>query len=123
MIVGGAAIVTGVFLLFFTAVHDHARIHSAATGSRAGAAYGWALRFVAVYERRAMALAVLLFGTGAAGWLVYQTVGRLLVTTSTSGITLSLLSGELLIIYRMFLRVWSFAAQAELQNLREARLG
>lgn len=120
LLVGGSALVAGALLLFFTATHDHARIHSVATGTGAAAAYVWALRFVAARERRALPLLCMLLVTGGAGWIVYQTLGRLFVTTSTTGVLGSLLWGELLILCRMFLRVWSFAAETELQNLREA---
>jgi hypothetical protein len=119
LIVGGSAFVAGAFLLFFTTIHDHARIHSAATGSGAASAYIWALGFVSAREHRAP-LAVMLLMTGGGAWLAYQTLGMVFVTTTTSGVTLSLLWGELLIVSRMFLRVWSFAAQTELQNLNVA---
>jgi hypothetical protein len=120
LIACGSACVAGVLLIFFTAVHDHARIHSAATGTGAAGAYVWALAFVAARERRAMPLVLLLLATGGAGWLIYQTVGMLIVTSWTPGVLLSFLWGELLIVYRVFLRVWSFAAQTELQNLSQA---
>jgi hypothetical protein len=120
LIIGASAFVAAVLLMFFTAVHDHARIHSAATGTGAAGAYAWAVAFVATGERRALPLVLLLLASGGAGWLAYQAFGMLIVTSGTLGVFLSILWGELLIVYRMFLRVWSFAAQTELQNLSQA---
>ena len=122
-IIGGSALVAGALLLLFTATHDHARIHSAATGTGAAGAYVWALGFVVARERRALPLLGMLLLTGGAGWCVYQTLGRLLVTTSTTGVVGALLWGELLMVCRMFLRVWSFAAQTELQHLSDLTPG
>jgi hypothetical protein len=123
LFVGGSALVAGALLLVFTATHDHARIHSAATGTGAAGAYVWAFRFVIARERRALPLLGVLLLTGGVGWGAYQTLGRLLATTSTTGVIGSLLWGELLMLCRMFLRVWSFAAQTELQNLSELTAG
>jgi hypothetical protein len=120
LIVGGGAGVAGSLVLCFTTIHDHARIHSAATGSGAAAAYVWAVGFVTRREPRAVPLALLLLATGVGVWLVYQTVGTLFVTTWTPAIVLSVLWGEALIFSRMFLRLWGFAAQTELQNMRDA---
>lgn len=119
VIVGGAAAAGGTLLALLTTAHDHARIHCAATGAGALGSYGWALGFVVAQERRALPLMAMLLGTGGAAWLVYQSVGTLLVTTSTPGILLAMLWGEALILCRVFLRLWRFAAQAELQNLSE----
>jgi len=119
LIVGGCGSVAALLLLFVTATHDHARIHSAATGTRAGAAYLWALRFVAAGEPRALPLLLLLLLTGGGGWLVYQTVGRMFVTTSTPAVLASMLWGEVFMLCRMFLRIWTLASQVELQNLSE----
>ena len=119
-LVAASALVCGLLMLFFTTAHDHARIHSAATGDGASRAYLWAIRFVAIRELRALPLLCLLLLTGGCGWFVYQTLGKLFVTTTTTGVVGALLWGEALILFRMFLRVWSFSAQTELQNLHEA---
>lgn len=110
-----------VLLLFCTTVHDHARIRSAAVGAGATAAYVWAIRYVATGEWRALPLALALLANAFVAWGVYQTVGMLLATNSASGVVLSLLWGNALVLGRMLLRVWSFAAQAELQSLSEQR--
>jgi hypothetical protein len=116
----GAGVAVGALLLFFfSVVHDHARIHCTATGSGAARAYGWALRLVAVREPRALPLAGILLATGLAAWAVYQAVGALIPTHSGPALAASLLWGELLLLFRMALRVWLFAAETELQRARE----
>lgn len=111
----------GVLLLFFSTVHDHARIRSAVVGTGAAAAYLWAMRYVGGGEWRALPLAVLLLTNAFAAWVAYQTIGMLIATNSASGVVVSLLWGQLLLVVRMLLRVWAFAAQAALQELTEAR--
>jgi hypothetical protein len=118
-IVAGATLLGAGLLLFFTTVHDHARIHCMATGSGAVHAYGWGLRYVAWRERRALPLAVLLLGAGCGLWAVYQSVGMLIRTNAGLGLGVSLVWGELLLLVRMLLRVWLFAAESELQNLTD----
>jgi len=116
----GAGFVLGAVLLcFFTTVHDHARIRSVATKTGAVSAYGWAIAFVARRERRALPVASLLFATGFVSWVVYQSVGMLIVTHSAPGVALSLLWGETLLVGRKLLRVGCFAAAAELQSARQ----
>jgi len=109
-------LVGALLLLFFATVHDHARIHCALVGTGAARAYAWALGFV-TREWRAVPLAVLLFATGFVAWVVYQTVGMLIATDSASRVPLSLVWGETLLLCRMLIRVWSFAAGTELQNV------
>ena len=70
-------------------------------------------------QPRALSLAVSILGTGGMLWVAYQTVGMQIRTQSTSGITLSLVWGELLMFERAFLRVWMFAADSDLQNSTE----
>jgi hypothetical protein len=116
--VGAAlAAVGALLLLFLSVVHDHARIRVAATGAGAGRAYAWAMNFVVVRERRALPLAAVLLAMGGAVWAVYQTVGKLMTTTSGPGLTVSLVWGEMLLLARMSLRVWLFAAETDLQSL------
>ena len=108
----------GVFLVFFVAtLHDHARIRVAATDSGVLHACAWAVAFVVVREVRALPLAALLLAIGGGLWLVYQTTGLLIPTTFGPGIGLSLLCGQILLLGRMFLRVWLLAAETELQRV------
>jgi hypothetical protein len=116
---GAGALVGALLLLLVVTVHDHARVRSTATGAGALGAYAWALRFVTRRERRAVPLAVLLLSTGCVVWIVYQSVGMLVPTTSTPGVALSLVWGQALLLSRMLLRVWSFGAATELQSLRD----
>jgi hypothetical protein len=106
-------------LLFFSTVHDHARVHCAATGAGAVRAYTWALLFVGRRERRALPLALILLTTGFLVWVVYQSIGMRITANSAGGVILSLVWGELLVLSRMLLRVWYFAAATELQNLSQ----
>lgn len=115
---GAGALVGALLLVFLVTVHDHARVRSTASGTGALRAYGWALRFVGRREWRALPLALLLLCIGFVVWGLYQTVGMLVATNSTHGVALSLLWGETLLLARMLLRVWSFAAVTELQSLR-----
>ena len=114
----------GVLLVFFVAtLHDHARIRVAATDSGVLQACVWALAFVVVREVRALPLAALLLAGGGGLWLVYQTTGMLIPTTFGPGIALSLLCGQVLLLGRMFLRVWLLAVETELQRVAgDARL-
>jgi hypothetical protein len=115
----GTALVVALVWLFFATVHDHARIRSWAVGVGAVRAFGWALVFVGRRQTRALPLAVLLVGTSAALWAVYQGLSHHLAANSALGVTLSLLSGEALLLARMFLRVWWFGAETHLQQGRE----
>ena len=116
---GGAGALGAVVLLFLTTVHDHARIRCVATGSGATRSYLWALAYVARRERRALPLALCLFTSGSAVWIVYQTVGMLMPAHSATGVVVSLLWGQAFMLWRALQRVWSFAAGTELQGLSE----
>ncbi len=115
--VAAGALVGGCALLFFSTVHDHARVHCTARGAGALRAYTWALRFVGRRQWRALPLALCLLSTGCLIWVVYQTTGMLITADSAGGVALSLVWGELLVLFRMLLRVWYFAATTELQSL------
>jgi hypothetical protein len=117
--VAAGAVVGALLLLFTTTVHDHARVRSVASGAGAVRAFVWALAYVGRREWQALPLAVLLLGSGAVAWLGYQLVAHLIATSSATGVTLSLLWGEVLLLCRMLLRVWSFAAETTLQGLSE----
>jgi hypothetical protein len=117
---GGTGVLVGALLLvFLVTVHDHARVRSTARGAGAMTAYGWALVFVARREWRALPLALALLCIGFTVWVAYQTVGMLLPANSAHGVVLSLLWGQTLLLARMLLRVWTFAATTELQSLRQ----
>jgi hypothetical protein len=109
----------GLLLLFLSSIHDHARIRSTAVATGAVAAYSWALRYVLVREWRAAPLTLLLFINAALALLLYQVVGRLVSTDSAAGVIVSLVWGQVLLLARMLLRVWTFAAQSELENISE----
>ncbi len=111
---GGAALGAGL-LLFWSTVHDHARIRVAATGAGAAPAYAWAVRFAVARERRAVPLAALWLAGGGVLWAIYQTVGMLIATTSGPELAVSLIWGEMLLVARMLLRVGLFAAENDLQ--------
>lgn len=112
-------LVGGLVLLFSTTVHDHARIKSTASGTGALRAYAWAVGFVGGRQWRCIPLSVLLLFTGLAVWAGYQALAQLIPATSPSGVTVSLLWGESLIVFRMLLRLWTFAAATELQILSD----
>ncbi len=113
----GGLLAGALWLLFSTTVHDHARIRSTVSGTGATRSLLWAVGFVARREPRALALAALLLGSTIAAWVVYQTVGMLITATSVPGVVLSLVWGQVLMLLRMLLRVWSLAAAMQLQHL------
>jgi len=121
-VVGASAIFGGTLVLFFGTVHDHARIHSAATERGALHAYGWALGFVGRRQWRALPLAMMVIAAGGGAWLVYQTVGMLIPATSGLGVVVSIVWGETFLLMRMLLRLWNFAAATELQSSTAAEL-
>lgn len=115
--IGGAAL--AVWLLgwvFLVAVHDQARLRAGRTGESALAAYRWAFTFVLHGGERAFPLACALQLTGLAFWLAYQAVAVSLPMTAILGLTGSLLWGEAFLLLRLWVRVWFFAAQNELQS-------
>lgn len=112
-------LVGGLLLLFFTTVHDHARVNSAATGAGALRSYGWALAFVGRRQWRCLPLTLLLFATAIFLWGIYQSVAGLVPATSPTGVPLSLAWGELFMFARMVHHLWRFGAVTELQILSE----
>ena len=97
-------------------MHDHARLHAARTGAGAFAAYRWAFAFVLHGGERAFPLACALQLTALVLWLAYQTVGLSFPMTAILDLTGSLLWGEAYLLLRVWVRVWFFAAQNELQS-------
>ena len=118
-VIAGSATAAALLWLFFATVHDHARIRSRAEDSGALRAFGWALAYVLVGQRRALGLAVLLVGSSVILWGIHQSISHFVVADSTIRVAISLLWGELLLLARMFLRVWWFAAETHLQQRTE----
>lgn len=114
-IVAAAAILWVIGYVFLVAVHDHARLRVRRAGQSAAAAYRWALGFVVRGGERAFPLACALQVSAAVLWLVYQAIGLTVPMTAVLGLTGSLLWGEVFLLVCMWIRVWSFAAQNELQ--------
>lgn len=121
-IVAGNALAGALLWFFFATVHDHARIRSRAARVGAVRAFGWAFAYVGRRNKQALPLSGLLLGTGAALWAVYQSVSHYIAANSALRVTLSLLLGEALLFLRMFLRVWCFGAETQLQ-LQQGREG
>lgn len=114
-IYGTAFVLAGTMLIGLVTVHDHARIYAARRGVGALRAYRWALWFVTRGDARALLLAVTLLLCGGLVWLVYQSLATLLPPTTTFGMNLSLLWGQVFLLARAFLRVATFVAESELQ--------
>jgi len=114
-IVAGAALAWLGGLIVLVAVHDHARIRAVASAQGAWASYRWAWRFVLRGGERALWLALALQISGAALWVAYQLVGLRLPVGEVIGVTGALLWGELFLAARVWMRIWFFAAQNELQ--------
>ena len=96
-------------------MHDHARLRVRRAGQGPPAAYRWALGFVLRGGERAFPLACALQLSGAVLWVVYQAIGLTVPMTAVLGLTGSLLWGEAFLLACMWVRVWFFAAQNELQ--------
>jgi hypothetical protein len=115
--IGGAALAMWLLgWVFLVAVHDHARLRAGRTGESAFAAYRWAFAFVLHGGERAFLLACALQLTGLALWLAYHAVAVGVPMSAILGLTGSLLWGEAFLLLRVWVRVWFFAAQNELQS-------
>ncbi len=115
-IVGGGVLAVAILWQVFSAVHDHARIRTLTTGTSAPRAFAWALLFVVYREGRALPLSTVMLASSIVFWAFYQRLAAFIGTNSAVGVTVSLLWGEVLLLGRMFLRVWWFAAEADLQR-------
>ena len=111
---GGSVWVIGT--VFLTAVHDHARIRVCATGEGVWASYRWAWGFVSWGGERAFLLAALLQLVAVSFWVTHQSIGLAFPVSALVGVAGALLWGQLLLFARMWIRVWFFAAQSELQG-------
>lgn len=118
-IVAAIAVVAACLLLIIATIHDHARIRCLETGDAAGRCGLWACGYI-VCEWRAVALTLLLVGTTAAGWGLYQSSGRFVAADSGLGLTLSLVWAQLFMLFRALIRVWGFAAATDLQSRWES---
>jgi hypothetical protein len=110
-----AAALWAIGYVFLVAVHDHARIRACRTRHGALACYRWALGFVVRGGERAFPLAVLLQLAAVGLWAGYQAVNLTFSTTEVLGVTGSLIWGVCFLWTRVWVRVWFFAAQSELQ--------
>ena len=113
---GGAALLWAIGCVFLVAVHDHARIRTCASGQSALAAYRWAWGFVLHGGERAFPLAVALQAAALALWALYQAIGLTIPATLGIGVTGSLLWGAAFMLARIWVRIWFFAAQSDLQS-------
>lgn len=112
-----ACLTAGAFAaFFFSTVHDHARVYSAATRAAAVESYRWALRFLLSAERRAVPLAFVVVAVAGSVWVVYQSVGMLVSADWVPGVLVSMAWGHAYLAARLFARVWAFALAAELQE-------
>jgi hypothetical protein len=115
--IGAVAAALWVFgYVFLMAVHDHARLRVRRSGDGALAAYAWALRFVSGGGERAFALACVLQLSGLALWGAYQAVGWSVPMNAVLDLTGLFLWSEAYLLARLWVRVWFFAAQNELQT-------
>ena len=110
-----AAVLWAIGYVFLVAVHDHARLRAVRSGEGALSAYRWAFAFVARGGEGAFALACALQLSSLVLWAAYQAVGLSFPMTALLGLTGSLLWGEAFLWVRLWVRVWFFAAQNELQ--------
>jgi hypothetical protein len=114
--VAGGAIAGVLVWILCGAVHDHARIRCFATGEGALRSYGWALGFVLRGGRRAYLLALAVSVVGGLVAAFYQAVASSLSTDWMTGVVLSILWGQAMLLARSLFRVWIFAAEARLQG-------
>lgn len=102
--------------VFLTAVHDHARIRACISQEGALKAYRWAFWFVLGGRRNAYSLALVLQSVGLGLWLTFQWVSSSFPTDQLVGVTGSLVLGALFMLVRMWVRVWVFASESQLQR-------
>lgn len=102
--------------IFCAVVHDHARIRCFARGSGAIESYAWAMSFVTRGGRRALPLGLVLFAVSAALAVFYQAVASRMHADWMTGVVVSILWGQAMLLARALLRVWTFASEARLQG-------
>ena len=110
-----AAVVWLLGYIFLVAVHDQARLRAARHREGALPAYRWAFNFVLHGGERAFLLACALQISSVFMYLAYQAVSLNVPINYLLGLSGSLLWGEAFLWLRMWIRVWFFAAQNEIQ--------
>lgn len=115
-IVGVTALIWVIGVVFLTAVHDHARIRVCATGEGVWRVYRWAWSFVLHGGDRAFLLAATLQLVALSMWVTYHSVSMAFPVGGLAGVIVSLLWGQMFLFARLWMRVWFFAAQGELQD-------
>jgi hypothetical protein len=115
-IIGAAALIWVGGVVLLTAVHDHARIRVCATGEGPWAAYGWAWRFVLRGGEKAFLLAAALQLIALSLWVTHQSIGMAFPVGALVGLAGALVWSQMFLFVRMWIRVWFFAAQSELQG-------
>ena len=102
--------------VLLTAVHDHARIRVCATGEGVWTSYRWAWGFVWRGGEGAFLLAVALHLVALSLWVTHQSIGMAFPVGALVGVAGALVWGQMFLFVRMWIRVWFFAAQNELQG-------
>lgn len=115
-ILGGAAFLWVGGAVLLTAVHDHARIRVCITGEGVLTAYRWAWSFVLRGGERAFLVAGALQLIAVSFWVTYQSIGMAFPVGALVGVAGALVWGQLFLFVRMWIRVWFFASQSELQG-------
>lgn len=111
----GGVVLATIGLIVVIAIHDQARIYVVRRRTGALRAYRWASWFVWHGDRRALALAVALLGIGCTLWVFYQAIADAIPVTSSTGVTMSLIWGQVLLLARAGMRLVAFGAQTDLQ--------
>lgn len=112
----GGVLAAALTWVFCSAVHDHARLRAFLTGDGAVSSYAWAFTFVARGRRRAYPLALALAAVGLLLAALYQVVASQIPADWMTGVVLSILWGQAMLLARSLIRVWLFAAEARLQE-------
>ncbi len=100
---GTALLLGGCLVLVSSAIHEQARIHSAATDREAVQAWNWALRFTTVKTPLPMLIALGAMGVQALSYGIYWAGSELFVVTNSTTLGLSLIWGQLWLMVRIVL--------------------
>lgn len=119
-VIGGAAVAAWALLTVgAVAVHDQARIRACRRHGGALAAYLFAAGFVLRRRPAAYAASFVVLGAAVLAWVGQQLLSALISTEEGPGIGSLVVVGDVFLFARMFVRVWSVAAQGELQRAGE----
>src|SRR6185295_5732339 len=110
------AFLTTLAWTFCSAVHDHARIRAFTNSEGALASYRWALGFVLHGGRRAFRVALTLLAIGLILSAFYQAIASFIQADWMTGVVLSILWGQAMLLSRALVRVWTMSAEAHLQG-------